>query len=84
MEKNEELALLLKRITIDKLDNISVCISNKQFQFAYNTVDVLKDEYKDKCRYFGGLQCNYEQGSEMYKLLEDKLVEIAEAVLKIK
>ena len=77
-------AEILKRITIDKLDSDTVFMQNKFFSFAYTRANsVVKDEYKDKYRYFGGLQCEYQQESPEYKLLEDWLCEIAEKTLNI-
>lgn len=81
---NEEITLLLKRIVIDKLDSVTVMITNKNISFSYTIADaVVKDEYKGKYKYFGGLQCNYEHGSEMYNLLEKRLCLIAEKVLEV-
>ena len=64
-------AEILKRYKIEKLDDITVFISNRYFDFSYTKVnDVLKPEYRDKYRYFGGLQCPYHEGSPEYRDLE--------------
>ena len=72
-------AEVLKRYRIDKLDDCTVFISNREFNFSYTSV---KPEYKDNHRYFGGLQCNYEENTIEYKNLENWLCEIAENTLK--
>jgi hypothetical protein len=80
MKKND----ILKKYRIDKLDESTVFISSKEFDFAYTIAkDIVKDEYKDRYRYFGGLQCNYHQDSEEFKNLENWLCEMAELVLGI-
>ena len=57
---------IIKRVSIDKLDDITVYIYNGHFSFMYTLADsVLKDEFKGKYEYVGGLQCNYENDSEM-------------------
>ena len=77
MNKIEE----LKNLTVHKLDNISISIFNKEISFHYTIADaVVKDELKNKYRYFGGLQCKYLPDSEEYKQLEKWLCEIAESV----
>lgn len=82
INNNEEISKLLKRIVIDKLDNVTVMINNKEISFSYTIADsIVKDEFKGKYKYFGGLQCNYEVGSEMYILLEKRLCLVAENVL---
>lgn len=75
---------LLKSYTLNKLGN-TVFISNRQFNFSYTSADdVVKEEYKGKYRYFGGLQCSYHEDSQEYKNLERWLCEIAEQTLNIK
>jgi len=79
MKKNE----VLNRIRIDKLGNNTVFIQNKYFNFSYTIANtVVKDEFKDKYKYFGGLQCEYSQDSNEYKSLEEWLCDIAESVLE--
>lgn len=72
----------LKSLRIDKLDSTTVSIQNKYFSFSYTIADtIVKDEFKGKYKYFGGLQCDYEDGTENFKNLEKWLIEIAERVL---
>lgn len=79
MKKNE----ILKNYSLNKLDDKTVFISGRSFNFSYTIADtVVKDEYKGQYRYFGGLQCNYHQDSEEYKNLENWLCELAEQALK--
>lgn len=60
----------------------TVFISNRHFEFSYTqTKGLIKDEYANTYRYFGGLQCNYDQDSSEYKILEDALCDIAEKIL---
>lgn len=81
----EEIKQLLKRITIYKMDDITVSIHNKDINFMYTIADsIVKDEFKGKYEYVGGLQCNYEKDSEMYKLLEKELCNIAYKILVLK
>ena len=83
INNNAEIDIILKRYNIYKLDNVTVHIYNKEFNFSYTIADsVVKDEFKGKYNYFGGLQCNYETDSELYKLFEKILVIIAEKILK--
>ena len=80
---NAEIDKVLESYKIDILDNISVSIYNKEFNFSYTIADkVVKDEFKGKYKYFGGLQCNYTVESELYNLLETRLAIIAEKILK--
>jgi len=73
---------LLKKYRVDKLDDKTVFISSKRFYFSYTIANsVVKEEYKNQYRYFGGLQCEFEEGTEEYKLLESWLCEIAEQIL---
>lgn len=79
MKKKE----VLNRLSIDVLGDDCVFINNKHISFAYQVADtVIKEEFKGMYRYFGGLQCDYEQDSPEFKLLEKWLCEIAESVLK--
>lgn len=72
----------LKRLRINKLDSTTVFIQNKHFNFSYTIADtIVKDEFKGQYKYFGGLQCAYEPGTEDFKNLEKWLIEIAECVL---
>jgi len=83
INNNAEIDKVLERYNIYKLDNISVSIYNKEFNFSYTIADkVVKYEFKGKYKYFGGLQCNYEVESELYNLLETRLAIIAQNVLK--
>jgi hypothetical protein len=73
---------IIKRVTIDKLDNVTVSIYNGHFNFMYTIADsVVKDEFKGKYEYIGGLQCNYENDSEMYNSLEKELRGLAKRIL---
>lgn len=79
MEKSE----VLNKYTINKIDEYSVFSQNEYLSFSYIVSDsVVKEEYKGKYRYFGGLQCNYHKGSQEYRQLEQWLIEIAEKLLK--
>jgi len=78
IEKNE-----LRRLKIDYLGDDCIMIQNKYFNFTYFIADkVLKPECKGKYRYFGGLQSSYDEKSEEYKYLENRLCEIAESIFK--
>lgn len=78
MEKKKE---ILKDYRLSKLGN-TVFIQNKFFNFSYTDVgSIIKEEYRGQYRYFGGLQCEYEEGSEEYKNLEKWLCEIVERIL---
>lgn len=74
---------LLKSYELNKLDENTVFIHNKHFNFSYTKADsiAIKDEFKGQFRYFGGLQCGFEKDSQQYKRLESNLCEIAESVL---
>lgn len=73
---------LLKSYEINKLDENTVFIYNKHFNFSYTKADsVVKYEFKGQYKYFGGLQCRFEKDSQQYKRLESNLCEIAESVL---
>ena len=72
----------LKTLSIVKLDENTVFIQNKHFNFSFTSADsVVKEELKGQFKYFGGLQCGYLIGTENYKNLEKWLIEIAETVL---
>lgn len=76
-----DLTPYVKALEIDVMGK-TIFMSNKFFQFSYTPAkDIVKDEFKDEYRYFGGLQCEFEVDSYEYKRLEKKLCEIAEAVL---
>lgn len=75
--------VIQKSYRIDVLDKHTCFISNRFFNFSYTKADsVVKDEFKGKYRYFGGLQCEYEDITPEYKELEQFLVEKAESILK--
>jgi len=75
---------LLKQFRIDKLGSDTVFITNRHFNFSYTIADtVVKEEHKGKYKYFGGLQCDYNESSEEYKNLEKWLIEIAEKILSV-
>jgi len=74
----------LSNLSIHKLDKITVCISNENCLFYYTVADkVCKDEFKGKYRYFGGLQCNYEEGSPEYNEMERFLCMVSEKEIGI-
>lgn len=74
MEKSEE----LKRLQINVLDPYTIVIKGDNVFFSYSPVN---DKFKDKYRYFGGLQCNYEFDTAEYKQIEKWLCEICENLL---
>lgn len=81
MKKNE----ILKDYTLNKMGNDTVFIRNKHFNFSYTIADnIVKDEYKGQYRYFGGLQCGFNENSIEYKNLENWLCKIAEFTLNVK
>jgi len=85
MNNIDEINRLLIRLVIDKLDNVTVLITNKELSFSYTIADaVVKEEFKGKYKCLGGLQCKYDSESEMYNLLEQKLCLLAESVLLVK
>ena len=72
---------LPKNLHIDIIGN-TVMIQNKAFNFSWTQADaVVKDEFKGKYRYFGGLQSGFDSESLEYKELENKLAELAETIL---
>ena len=78
-------AEILKNYRVDKLDDSTIFIQNTHFNFSYTIADnVVKNELKGMYTYFGGLQCNYEKGTESYNILEKWLIEICKALLNIK
>ena len=74
---------IFKRLTIEKLDDISVLIYNKHFNFSYMSIMALKKENQKDYRYLGGLQCEYSDDTKEYKEIESYLINLAESVLKI-
>ena len=76
MKKSE----ILKHMKIDVLGT-TIFISNKYFNFSYTTVSIIKEEFRNEYRYFGGLQSEYNEESEEYKRLENWLCEICELIL---
>lgn len=81
--KDLKKAEILKRYELNKLDESTVSIQSKEFNFAYTKADdVVKEEFKGQYKYFGGLQCGFSENSIEYKNLENWLVEIAENILK--
>lgn len=76
-------AEILKGYRLDKLDDTTVFIQSKDFNFSYTKVDdVVKEEFKGQYRYFGGLQCQFHKDTIEYKNLEKWLCELAENALK--
>lgn len=75
---------IFKRLTIEKLDDISVLIYNKHFNFSYMSIMALKKENQKDYRYLGGLQCEYSDDTKEYKEIESYLINLAESVLSIK
>jgi hypothetical protein len=74
---------ILKGYRLDKLDDSTVFIQNKDFNFSYTKADnVVKEEFKGQYRYFGGLQCQFHEDTVEYKNLENWLCELAENALK--
>ncbi len=72
----------LEKYQVFKLDNTSVHIEGREFNFMYIIADsVVKEEYKGEYEYVGGLQCNHPQESDEYVQLETKLKQIARVVL---
>ena len=74
---------IFKRLTVEKLDDISVLIYNKHFNFSYMSIMALKKENQKDYRYLGGLQCEYSDDTKEYKEIESYLINLAESVLKI-
>lgn len=75
---------IFKRLTIEKLDDISVLIYNKHFNFSYMSIMALKKENQKDYRYLGGLQCEYSDDTKEYKEIESYLIKLAQSVLSIK
>ena len=74
---------LLNNLTINFLGKDTILLSNASVYFCYTIADsVVKDEYKGKYRYFGGMQCDLEEGTDGYRILEDQLCRICESLLK--
>ena len=56
-------------------------ITNDFVMFTYTLADdVVKEEFIGKYRYFGGLQCDYHESSNEYRMIEKWLSELAEAI----
>lgn len=79
MKKDE----VFHQFRLDVLDG-TVFINGKTFNFMFTPpkAGMLTDEYKDKIRYFGGLQADDPPESEEYKRLESWLADLSEVVLK--
>lgn len=78
MKKSE----ILKNYTLNKLDDSTIFIKNNHFNFSYTIANtIVREDLKDKYRYFGGLQCNFNEGSNEYKDLEKWLCEIVEKLI---
>jgi hypothetical protein len=74
---------ILKGYRLDKLDDSTVFIQNRHFNFSYTKADnVVKEEFKGQYRYFGGLQCQFHEDTIEYKNLENWLCELAENALQ--
>lgn len=70
---------------INKFDDKTVSIQNRDFIFHYTIADAyVKEEYKGKYEYLGGLQCNFEKESTSFIKLEKELSKIARFILKIR
>ena len=75
----------LNSYVVNKFDDITVFIQNKDFSFSYTIADhYVKDEYKGQYEYLGGLQSNFKKDSTAYQELEKELIKIARFILKIK
>lgn len=61
----------------------TVFIQNKHINFMYNGLDIIKPEFRAEYRYFGGLQCGYEQGTSEFARIEKWCCELAESILKV-
>ena len=72
----------LKNIHVYLFDENSLTIQGKDFLFSYQSPEIVKEEFRKDCRYFGGLQCQFEEGTEDYIKLENELIELAEKILK--
>jgi len=73
---------LFKNITITKRGT-TIFMNNNHISFSYTPAnDIVKDEFKDKYRYFGGLQSNYHEDNEDHKNIEKWLCELAEIINK--
>ena len=73
---------LLDNYTFSKIGDF-ISIKSYDFNFVYQVADtIVKEEFKGKYRYFGGLQCGFDEGTPDYIQLEKWLIEIAELILK--
>ena len=76
---------VMQNIDIHKLDESCVSIMGDNVSFFYQIADaVVKEEFKGEYRYFGGLQCNYLDGTDEYTQVEKITMEMAEKELNIK
>ena len=70
-----------KQFRIDVIDT-TVFISSKSFNFSYTAAnDIIKPEFRNKFRYFGGLQSGFEENTPEYRQLEGWLCDLAESTL---
>lgn len=75
----------LNSYIVNKFDDKTVFIQNKDFSFSYTIADYyVKEEFKGKYEYLGGLQCGFTKNSTVYLKLEKELCKIARFILKIK
>ena len=72
----------LKNIHIYVFDENSLTIQGRDFLFSYYVPKVVKEEFRKDTRYYGGLQCQFQEGTEDYVMLENELIELAEKILK--
>ena len=69
-------------IKLEIWDADTVFITSSEFHFTYIVSDsIVKDEFKGKYRYIGGLQCKFKSDSEEYKKLEKSFIKISEILL---
>jgi len=74
----------MKNISITILGK-SVQICSKYFDFVYDkeiSNDEKANDINEVEHYFGGLQCNFEEGTKEFKELHDKLCVFSNIVLK--
>ena len=75
----------MKHISINIIAK-SVTIKSDDFSFMYDkelSNDPRANELNDIYRYYGGLQCNFDDNSEDYKELEKKLCMFSNSLLKM-
>jgi len=76
---------VMQGIDIHKLDDSCVSIMGDNVSFFYQVADkVCKKQFIGEYRYFGGLQCNYLDGSHEYAKVEKIMIAMAEKELNIK